>query len=82
MSNLKQKSALPANRAFVIRLAADAVVERADVSGRVEHVVSGQGTHFSSWEELRSFIVRTLGPQEARGETASRHTNQEHEEEL
>jgi hypothetical protein len=30
--------------------------------GRVEHIVSGQATHFSSVEDLLTFIVRVLHP--------------------
>jgi hypothetical protein len=35
------------------------------VAGRVEHVVSGQATHFASLEELLAFIVRVLAQGQA-----------------
>ena len=30
--------------------------------GRVEHIVSGQATHFSSVEDLLAFMARVLRP--------------------
>ena len=53
---------LPTNRAFVVQFHADADVEQAHCSGRVEHVVSGQVTHFHSREELMAFFARVLTP--------------------
>jgi hypothetical protein len=55
----KQPS-LPANRAFVVQLHADAQPEQGQIRGRVEHVVSYQAAHFASVEELTAFMVRVL----------------------
>jgi len=38
--------ALPAERAFVVQFRAKIAVELGSALGRVEHVVSGQATHF------------------------------------
>ncbi len=51
---------LPTNRAFVVQFRAEADVDREQIAGRVEHVVSGQATHFSSWQELHTFIAQLL----------------------
>jgi hypothetical protein len=46
------RSGLPAERAFVIQLRADANLARGVVRGRVEHVLSGVAAHFDSVEQL------------------------------
>jgi hypothetical protein len=51
---------LPTNRAFVVQLRAQPPGAPLDWDGRVEHVVSGQMTHFHSLEELVAFIRRVL----------------------
>lgn len=51
------KPSLPANKAFVVQLHADAQVEHGEFKGRVEHVVSYKSTHFHSLEELVAFMV-------------------------
>lgn len=48
---------LPSNRAFVVQFRSQPAGHPA---GRVEHVVSGQATHFDSWERLLGFIEQTL----------------------
>ena len=53
-------SALSPHRAFVVQFRAEINVERGPWIGRVEHVVSGQATHFASLEELVAFIARVL----------------------
>ena len=59
------QSRFPTDRAFVVQVAV-AELGVPDVPlGRVEHVVSGQATHFASWAELVGFIERVL----AAGET-------------
>lgn len=50
----------PTQRAFVVQVHADAEVAQGQVWGRVEHIVSGQATHFQSVEELARFIVQVL----------------------
>ena len=53
---------LPAQRAFLVQVHAEAEVAQGRLAGRVEHVVSGQATHFASPEELLAFIARVLTP--------------------
>ena len=61
---LKKQPSLPAKRAFVVQLHADAVVEQGQWQGRVEHLVSFQATHFQSLEELLAFMVKMLNMRE------------------
>lgn len=56
----KNQPSLPQNRAFVMQLHADAQVKQGEFKGRVEHVVSGEATHFDTLEELTAFIVQIL----------------------
>jgi hypothetical protein len=51
---------LPAERAFVVPLHAEADMARGRVMGRAVHVASGQATHFDSLEDLLTFIDRVL----------------------
>jgi hypothetical protein len=51
---------LPTNRAFVVQLRAHPPCAPLIWDGRVEHVVSGQMTHFHSLDELLAFIRRVL----------------------
>jgi hypothetical protein len=51
---------LSVHRAFVIQLSVDADVDAGRVSGRVEHVVSGQALYFASLEALLAFIAAIL----------------------
>jgi hypothetical protein len=53
---------LPAQRAFLVQVHAEADVAQGRLAGRVEHVVSGQATHFASPEELLAFMARVLTP--------------------
>ena len=53
---------LPAQRAFLVQVHAHAAVAQGGLAGRVEHVVSGQATHFASVEELLAFMARVLPP--------------------
>ena len=46
--------------AFVIQFQSDTVVEQRHLTGRVEHVVSGQATDFQSLETLLTFMARVL----------------------
>jgi hypothetical protein len=52
--------ALPATRAFVVQLHAEAQVEHGEFRGRVEHIVSMRATHFHSLEELGTFMVQMV----------------------
>ena len=46
--------------AFVVQFRTKTDVTRGHIAGRVEHVVSGQATHFESLEELLAFMARVL----------------------
>ena len=56
---------LPTNRAFVVQLRAQPPGAPLAWEGRVEHVVSGQATHYHSLEELLAFISRVLADTQA-----------------
>lgn len=51
---------LSVHHAFVVHFRVNSDVAQGRLAGRVEHVVSGQATHFSSLEELLAFITRVL----------------------
>jgi hypothetical protein len=51
---------LPVQRAFVVQLHAAAAVAQGQLAGRVEHVLSGQATHFHTLEELLAFMARVF----------------------
>jgi hypothetical protein len=57
---LQRSPPLSPQRAFVIQFHADTEFGTGPVSGRVEHVVSGQATAFSSLEALLAFMARVL----------------------
>jgi hypothetical protein len=57
---LQRSPPLSPQRAFVIQFHADTEFSAGSVSGRVEHVVSGQATAFSSLEVLLAFMDRVL----------------------
>jgi hypothetical protein len=51
---------LPTDHAFVVQFRAEPRSPPRCWAGRVEHVVSGQATHFHSLEELLAFISRVV----------------------
>jgi hypothetical protein len=51
---------LPSNRAFVVQFRVTKGAAQIPPTGRVEHVVSGQATHFQSWEHLQRFVEKVL----------------------
>ena len=53
-------SPLPVQRAFVVQLHADTGVAAGHITGRVEHVVSGQAASFTSTDALLSFMAQVL----------------------
>jgi hypothetical protein len=55
---------LPANRTFVVQFRLAEAKGRALFTGRVEHLVSGQASHFQSWAELQEFIAQVLAERE------------------
>jgi hypothetical protein len=60
----KHQVSLPAKRAFVVQIRADAKVEQGKWQGRVEHIESYQATRFQSLEELLAFMVKVLSEPE------------------
>jgi hypothetical protein len=56
----ENKTSLSVHRAFVVHFRAEFDVARGQVAGRVEHVVSGQITHFHSLKDLLTFVARVL----------------------
>ena len=59
---------LSVTRAFVVQFRADTTVEQGYLTGRVEHVVSGQATDFQSLETLLTFIARVLSAERGRSD--------------
>jgi hypothetical protein len=51
---------LPTDRAFLVQFRVPGTGAAPAYTGRVEHVVSGEGTRFQSLEELLAFMVRVL----------------------
>jgi hypothetical protein len=60
----RNQPSLPTKRAFVVQVHVDAQVEQQEFKGRVEHLVSGEATHFDSLEELVAFVVQVLTEQQ------------------
>ena len=60
----KQQVSLPAKRAFVVQVHADAKAEQGQWQGRVEHIVSYRSARFQSIEELLAFMVKVLSEPE------------------
>ena len=50
------------SRSFLVHLRTDADIPAGRVVGRVEHVPSGDATHFQSIEELLVFMTALLDP--------------------
>jgi hypothetical protein len=48
--------------AFVVQLLEGTALRPEALHGRVEHIMSGQATHFSSVEDLLAFMARVLHP--------------------
>ena len=51
---------LPTNHAFLVQFRAQSLETPMAWEGRVEHVVSGQVTHFHALEELMTFMQHVL----------------------
>jgi hypothetical protein len=60
MSTVRDQPPLPTHRAFVVQLHAESKIEKGQFKGRVEHIVSGQSTHFSSMKALKAFMRHVL----------------------
>jgi hypothetical protein len=59
-SQSRHEPRLPSTRAFVLQLYADASVAPEHFRGRVEHIASGEATHFQTVAELLAFIALLL----------------------
>lgn len=57
---IAKEPSLPTNRAFVVQFRSRTEMTPPRCAGRIEHLVSGQATHFQSWEELRQFVEHIL----------------------
>ena len=60
MPTVRDQPLLPTQRAFVVQLYAQSKIEKGQFKGRVEHIVSGRSTHFSSMKALKAFMHRVL----------------------
>ena len=60
MGTARDQPSLPTQRAFVVQLHAESKIEKGRFKGRVEHIVSGQSTHFSSMKALKVFMRHVL----------------------
>jgi hypothetical protein len=60
MSLTRDQPSLPTQRAFVVQLHVESQIEKGQLKGRVEHIVSRQSAHFSSMKELKAFMRRVL----------------------
>lgn len=56
----RDQPSLPARRAFVVQLHAEAQVAHGHFTGRVEHLVSHQAAYFKSLHELMAFIIQMV----------------------
>ena len=56
----QEEPALVRRRAFIVQFRAETDLAQARCTGRVEHMVSGQATHFQSLEEFLAFLTRVL----------------------
>ena len=56
------RATLPAARAFVVQLRADADLEQGVIRGRLEHLTSGVAAVFESAEELVARMHEALRP--------------------
>jgi hypothetical protein len=63
---------LSVHYAFVVHFRVSSDGAQGRMAGRVEHVISGQATHFASPEELPAFIARVLSTVRAPPETTER----------
>ena len=58
---MERNRGLPADHAFVVQFRARETGAALPLEGRVEHLDSGQATHFDSPQQLLRFIEQTLG---------------------
>jgi hypothetical protein len=68
----RDRAMLAPERAFVIQFHANSDIEKGQVTGRIEHVVSGRARHFESLEALLVFITHVLSEVQQPGSESSR----------
>ncbi len=61
-----EKAPLSVHRAFVVHFRTNTDIAHGQIVRRVEHVVSGESTHFDSLAELLAFMARVLGQHKGR----------------
>lgn len=61
------KPPLSPHWAFVVQFRVGTELESGRIWGKVEHVVSGQATHFESLDELMTFMTQVLSEMRVRG---------------
>ncbi len=59
-SRQNAEQSLPASRGFVVQIEANADVNKGQICGRIEHVVSGKSSRFYSIKDLLSFIESNI----------------------
>ena len=60
MNQQAESVGLSSHRAFVVQLNKVVPLAADQISGRVEHIVSGQATHFDSVAQLLGFMQQVL----------------------
>ena len=60
MGAARDQPPLPTQRAFVVQLHVESKIAEGQFKGRVEHIVSGQSTHFSTIKALKAFMRHVL----------------------
>lgn len=58
--DMSQPGSLSIHRSFLLRLYPGSDLDAAEISGRVEHVVSGETSEFRSMSDLLHFISQLL----------------------
>ncbi len=59
---MTEPDALSIHRSFILRLYRGVDLDAGEISGLVEHVVSGEASEFRSVDDLLDFIGRFLPP--------------------
>ncbi|MBM3224468.1 MAG: hypothetical protein FJZ47_11795 [Candidatus Tectomicrobia bacterium] len=70
----ERRTSLLPHYAFVVQWASDTQMNTGHLRGRVEHVVSRQATHFTSLDELLTFMERVLQEVRIREQEAAAET--------
>lgn len=63
----REGTSLPARRAFVLQLDSSSDIARGEISGRVEHLSTGQRQRFQSLHALAEVLAATITAIEAPG---------------